>query len=101
MTDITSLPNWAVPGQQVACVFEGRWNEVTGHPDAPQVWPHRHFIYTIAEVVQTERGIFLTLVELGPYFEYHINAFEPVDPREVEAQLFNARRARQPAREPR
>lgn len=88
------VPNWAVPGQPVVCVVDGRWNEVTGHPDAPAVWPHRHFIYTISEVAQTERSIYLTLVEHGPMFEYDIRGFEPVSQDEVEAKLFNARAAR-------
>lgn len=89
-------PNWAVPGQPVVCIASGRWNEVTGHPNAPAVWPHQHFIYTISEVAQTAEGIYLTLRELGPANEYCVSGFAPVDDEEVEAKLFNARLVRAP-----
>jgi hypothetical protein len=97
MRSLAPLPNWAVVGQPVVCVASGQWNEVTGHPNAPAVWPHRHFIYTISEVAQTTDGIYLTLTQLGPMFEYDIRGFAPVDEQEVEAKLFNARRVRVPA----
>lgn len=97
MVGHSKLPNWLVPGQQVVCVYAGRWAEVSNHPNPPMVWPHKHFIYTISEVAQTERSAYIALVEHGPCFEYDYRGFEPVDEREVEAELFAARCSRQTA----